>query len=91
MDHVGGNQGPGADERACGHVGCCRRLSAGGQQCQQADRREDAVSRLLADLEKALGVQLIARTTRSCRPTAAGERFYERIRTVLADIDLATR
>ena len=31
----------------------------------------------------------VARTTRSCRPTAAGERFYERIRTVLADIDLA--
>src|ERR1700761_1245310 len=48
-----------------------------------------AVSRLLADLEQSLGVQLVARTTRTCRPTAAGERFYGRIRTVLADIDLA--
>jgi len=52
-------------------------------------RSLQAVSRLLGDLEKALGVQLVARTTRSCRPTAAGERFYERIRTVLTDIDLA--
>ena len=42
-------------------------------------RSLQAVSRLLADLEQTLGVQLVARTTRSCRPTAAGERFYERI------------
>src|SRR5256885_6742213 len=47
-------------------------------------RSLQAVSRLLADLEQELGVQLVARTTRSCRPTGAGERFYERIRTVLA-------
>lgn len=52
-------------------------------------RSLQAVSRLLADLEQELGVQLVARTTRSCRPTAAGERFYGRIRTVLADLDLA--
>ena len=52
-------------------------------------RSLQAVSRLLADLEQSLGVQLVARTTRTCRPTAAGERFYGRIRTVLADIDLA--
>lgn len=52
-------------------------------------RSLQAVSRLLAELERELGVQLVARTTRSCRPTAAGERFYARIRTVLADLDLA--
>jgi len=52
-------------------------------------RSLQAVSRLLADLEQELGAQLVARTTRSCRPTPAGERFYERIRTVLADLDLA--
>lgn len=52
-------------------------------------RSLQAVSRLLADLEQELGVQLVARTTRSCRATPAGERFYARIRTVLADLDLA--
>ena len=64
----------------------CGNLTAAARRL---GRSLQAVSRLLADLEQALGVQLIARTTRSCRPTAAGERFYERIRTVLADIDLA--
>jgi DNA-binding transcriptional LysR family regulator len=64
----------------CGSLtGAARRLG----------RSLQAVSRLLADLEQELGVQLIARTTRSCRPTAAGERFHARIKTVLADLDLA--
>ena len=48
-----------------------------------------AVSRRLKDLEARLGVQLLSRTTRQMRATEAGERFYERARAILADLDQA--
>lgn len=52
-------------------------------------RSLQAVSRALQSLERELGVELIQRTTRRAQPTAAGQAFHSRIRTVLADIDLA--
>ncbi|MBD8879039.1 LysR family transcriptional regulator [Rhodanobacter sp. 7MK24] len=52
-------------------------------------RSLQAVSRSLQVLERELGVELIQRTTRRVQPTAAGLAFHARIRTALADIDLA--
>jgi len=48
-----------------------------------------AVSRRLRDLEGRLGVQLVSRTTRRMSLTEAGEVFYRRSRTILADLDAA--
>ncbi len=45
------------------------------------------VTRLIAGLEQHLGTMLLQRTTRSVRPTDAGERFLERARRILADIE----
>ena len=52
-------------------------------------RSLQAVSRSLASLERELGVELIQRTTRRAQPSALGLVFHARIKTVLADIDLA--
>lgn len=52
-------------------------------------RSLQAVSRALAALEQELGVELIQRTTRRAQPSAAGLAFHARLKTALADIDLA--
>ncbi|MDO1528199.1 LysR family transcriptional regulator [Fulvimonas sp. R45] len=52
-------------------------------------RSLQAVSRSLQALEQGLGVELIQRTTRRAQPTAAGLAFHARIKSALADIDLA--
>lgn len=52
-------------------------------------RSLQAVSRALASLEHELGVELVQRTTRRSRATAAGEVFVGRVRTILADLDVA--
>src|SRR4051812_35566645 len=44
---------------------------------------KSSVSRGVAALEKALGVQLLHRTTREVRLTTAGQTFYEQARPVL--------
>ncbi len=56
---------------------------------KQLGRSLQAVSRALAALEQELGVELVQRTTRRSRPTAAGEAFFGRVRAVLADLSLA--
>ena len=61
-------------------------LSAAARHLQ---RSLQAVSRALAALENELGVELIQRTTRRAQPSAAGLAFHARLKTVLADIDLA--
>lgn len=48
-------------------------------------RSAPAVTRILAELEARVGVTLVARTTRSCRPTEAGERLADQARRLLAD------
>lgn len=52
-------------------------------------RSLQATSRVLAALERKLGVQLVARTTRKSAPTAAGLAFASRIRSALSDIEFA--
>ncbi|NRT55752.1 LysR family transcriptional regulator [Sphaerotilus uruguayifluvii] len=47
------------------------------------------VTRLIAELEDHLGVRLIERTTRSLALTGLGERYLERVRVILADLDEA--
>jgi DNA-binding transcriptional LysR family regulator len=48
-----------------------------------------AVTRLVSDLEKHLGVRLLQRTTRRLSLTPAGEAYLARLRTILGDIDEA--
>ena len=47
------------------------------------------VTRLIAELEDHLGARLIQRTTRSLALTPVGERYLERVRLILADLDEA--
>lgn len=66
-------------------------IDAGGVTAAAAalDRAPSAVSRRVKELERRLGVQLLVRTTRTLAPTAAGERFLERARRLLAELDEA--
>ncbi len=48
-----------------------------------------AVSKYVIELEQALGVQLLNRTTRSASPTVNGQAYYERCVALLADLDEA--
>src|SRR5258708_33972650 len=48
-----------------------------------------AGSKFVADLENALGVHLINRTTRRASPTENGQSYYERVLAILADLDAA--
>lgn len=52
-------------------------------------RSLQAVSRSLQMLEKSHGATLIVRTTRTCRPSPAGVRFYERVKGAFAELELA--
>lgn len=52
-------------------------------------RSLQAVSRSLQALERSHGTTLVARTTRTSHPSAAGMRFYERIKGALAELELA--
>lgn len=45
-----------------------------------------AVAKLIGRLEERLGVRLLARSTRSLRPTPEGDLFYEQASRILADI-----
>jgi DNA-binding transcriptional LysR family regulator len=47
------------------------------------------ITRLVAGLEQRLGTRLLQRTTRSVRPTEAGDRFLERARRILAEVEEA--
>ena len=53
------------------------------------DLNQAVVTRLVADLEAHLGTRLLHRTTRSLSLTDAGERYLQRCRRILADIDAA--
>lgn len=48
-----------------------------------------AVSRSLKALEAVSGTLLVARTTRTCQLTQAGERFYSRVKAVLRELEAA--
>ena len=48
------------------------------------------VTRTIQDLEASLGVRLFQRTTRKVKLTAEGERYYERVKEILASIAQST-
>jgi DNA-binding transcriptional LysR family regulator len=48
-----------------------------------------ALSQTMSNLEEALGIRLLNRTTRSVSPTEAGQRLLERLAPALSDIRLA--
>ena len=54
---------------------------------REAGTTQPTVSKVIAALERDLGVRLLARTTASLAPTTEGQRFYERARGVLAEFD----
>jgi DNA-binding transcriptional LysR family regulator len=53
--------------------------------------RQSAVSRRIQALEDGLGVSLFERQLNGVRPTIAGQRFFERTRVALAEIDHAIK
>ena len=56
---------------------------------RQLDLSAPTVTRMVADLEATLGVQLLHRTTRRVSLTEEGARYLERVRRILADLDEA--
>lgn len=52
---------------------------------------KQSVSERIARLESSLGVRLLARTTRTVRPTDAGARYYERLCLVAGQLEDANR
>lgn len=63
-------------------------VKAGGfaAAAREMDVSRSAVNKLVMNLEAALGVQLLQRTTRKVTPTATGLAFYERCIALLADL-----
>ena len=53
------------------------------------DIGQPAVSKIVAGLERRLGIRLLARSTRRLTPTEAGLAFYERARRAMAEADEA--
>jgi len=62
-------------------------LASFTQAAEQLGLPKARVSTAVQALEVQLGTRLLQRTTRSVRMTPDGEAFYERCKTVLADID----
>lgn len=56
---------------------------------RKMDLAPAVVTRLISDLEKHLGARLLQRTTRRLSLTQAGERYLERLRTILEELDEA--
>lgn len=63
-------------------------VRCGGFRAAAAERgvSSSALSQTVASLEKALGIRLLNRTTRSVFPTEAGERLLERLAPALGEI-----
>ncbi|ANP84538.1 LysR family transcriptional regulator [Rhizobium leguminosarum] len=55
------------------------------------ERDASVISRRLTQLEERLGVQLLFRTTRSVTLTEAGSYYFRRVRSVLEELEIATR
>jgi DNA-binding transcriptional LysR family regulator len=53
---------------------------------RETNTTQSSVSKQVAALEKDLGAQLLSRTTRSLALTDAGERYFERARSLVAEI-----
>lgn len=57
----------------------------------ELSRDPSVISRRLSQLERRLGVRLLVRTTRSVTLTEAGTFYFRRVRSVLDELDMATR
>jgi DNA-binding transcriptional LysR family regulator len=68
-------------------------VDAGGfaAAARKMEMTRSAVNKLVIQLERDLGVQLLHRSTRRVSPTEAGLAFYERCVQILADLDEAER
>nr|WP_240979737.1 LysR family transcriptional regulator [Streptomyces sp. HNM0574] len=62
-----------------------------GRAAKRLQMAQPPLSQQIRQLEKELGVPLFERSTRSVRLTSAGEAFLAPVRTVLEDLDIATR
>ncbi|MEV7325077.1 LysR family transcriptional regulator [Streptomyces sp. NPDC093970] len=62
-----------------------------GRAAKRLQMAQPPLSQQIRQLEKELGVQLFERNTRSVKLTSAGRSYLEPVRTVLKDLDLATR
>ncbi|EMD24482.1 LysR family transcriptional regulator [Amycolatopsis azurea] len=62
-----------------------------GRAAKRLQMAQPPLSQQIRQLERELGVALFERNTRSVRLTSAGESFLAPARTVLDDLDLATR
>jgi DNA-binding transcriptional LysR family regulator len=62
-----------------------------GQAAERLGITQPPLSRAIAQLERRVGVPLLARTTRQVTLTAAGEVFLAECRTILAGMDTAVR
>lgn len=51
------------------------------------DMAPPVVTRVVADLEAHLGARLLNRTTRRITLTEVGERYLEKVRAILVDVD----
>jgi len=53
---------------------------------RETNTTQSAISKQVAGLERALGVQLLARTTRSLSLTEAGDRYFEQARRLVSEV-----
>jgi DNA-binding transcriptional LysR family regulator len=66
------------------------RVVSAGSYAEAARRMgltRSAVSKAVTELEQVLGVRLLDRTTRRVTPTEAGRAYYERVTSILADVE----
>lgn len=66
------------------------RVVSAGSYAEAARRMgltRSAVSKAVTELEQILGVRLLDRTTRRVTPTEAGRAYYERVTSILADVE----
>jgi LysR family nitrogen assimilation transcriptional regulator len=72
------------------HFVAVARAGSFSTAARSLDLAQSAVSQSIAALERELGVQLLARTSRTCRLTPLGEEFLADAERIAKDVDAAT-